>query len=194
MRSTLRLLASAKPNHHLTPYAPTGLTGLDTHPSPRATLHTIYDQTLQRLKQLPESSIYRQSCESVTLRRYQAVLNAKPAGYDAWHRRIEEIVKGGAVELVAPPKGFLLGRRSDGSYEIPPKKDEVVDRSKVKKETPWTEGGIQSEKEAEAKLQAIEREQMESRLMEELGSVEDKEGWSPEPPLSAEECVAENGP
>ncbi|KAL9617392.1 MAG: hypothetical protein Q9160_007796 [Pyrenula sp. 1 TL-2023] len=190
MRSTLRLLASAK-SAHLTPYAPTGLAGLDTHPSPRAALHTLYDKTLNGLQQLPESSVYRQSCEAITLRRLQSVLHTKPAGYDEWNERVKSILesteKKRHPEVEFRPQKFEAMKRADGSYDIPPKKEELTSERDVKKEPPWHEGGVQSEEYAQAKLDAMQEEEGESFISERYGNIEDVKGYESEPPLTTEQ-------
>ncbi|KAL4910453.1 hypothetical protein BDW74DRAFT_145082 [Aspergillus multicolor] len=109
MRSTLRLLASVKPARYLEPFAPTGLAGLNTHPSPRPTLIYLYTSTLEKLKAFPESSAYRQSTEALTRHRLQIVESTKPAGYEAWLERVKKAV-------AAEPERFASLRQADGSY------------------------------------------------------------------------------
>lgn len=53
--------------------APTGLTGIYTHPNPGTALLSVYNQTLAELAKFPESSVYRQSVENVTKQRKQIV-------------------------------------------------------------------------------------------------------------------------
>ena len=93
MRTATRLFASVKSGRFLEPGNPTGLTGLVTHPTPRSTLIAIYGATLDRLKQIPEHSVYRQSVEAITRHRLNAIESVKPKGYDEWVRRAEEKVK-----------------------------------------------------------------------------------------------------
>lgn len=93
MRGTLRLLASVKPVRFLEPGAPTGLTGLFTNPSPRSTLLYLYSSTLDRLKAVPETSVYRQSVEAVTKHRMSLVEAVKPAGYDEWLVKARQILE-----------------------------------------------------------------------------------------------------
>jgi hypothetical protein len=85
MRRTFRLLASAQPSRYLESGTPTGLTGLHTHPTPRASLIYLYSSTLEKLRQIPEHSVYRQSVEAVTRHRLAIVEGTKPPGYDEWH-------------------------------------------------------------------------------------------------------------
>ena len=93
MRRTLRQLSAVKPSRFLEPGTPTGLAGLLTHPSPRGTLLYTYSRTLDALKQLPESSLYRQSTEAVTKHRLQIVSSVIPEGYEAWKLKAEQLVK-----------------------------------------------------------------------------------------------------
>ncbi|KAF2138437.1 uncharacterized protein K452DRAFT_216233, partial [Aplosporella prunicola CBS 121167] len=92
MRPAARLFAAVRPaaQRVLQPGAPTGLTGLFTHAAPRPTLLFLYSQTLDKLKQLPESSVYRQSTEALTRHRANIVESVKPAGYDEWLERVKE--------------------------------------------------------------------------------------------------------
>lgn len=109
MRSTLRLLANVKPARYLEPFAPTGLTGLVTHPSPRPTLIYLYTTTLQKLNAFPESSAYRQSTEALTRHRLQIVESTKPPGYEAWLERVKKAIG-------TEPERFASLLRPDGSY------------------------------------------------------------------------------
>jgi len=109
MRPSTRLFAVVKSAaKYLTPNVPTGLTGLPTHPSPRPALLYVYNVTLQRLKQLPTNSVYRQSCEALTKQRLSVVENAKPEGYDAWLERVRK-------QIDANPAAYSRFKREDGS-------------------------------------------------------------------------------
>ena len=108
MRPAFRLLASVKPARYLEPFTPTGLTGLVTHPFPRPTLIYLYTTTLERLKAIPESSVYRQSTEALTRHRLQIVESTKPPGFDEWLERVKKTVE-------AEPERFKSLRRSDGT-------------------------------------------------------------------------------
>ncbi|CAN9179851.1 unnamed protein product [Alternaria alternata] len=88
MRATARLLASVKPGQFLEAGTPTGLTGLLTHPSPRSALLYHYHSTLDKLKKIPESSVYRQSTEALTKHRLAIIEQSKPAGWDEWQQKI----------------------------------------------------------------------------------------------------------
>lgn len=109
MRSTFRLLANVKPGRYLEPFVPTGLTGLNTHPSPRPTLIYLYQSALQKLKNFPESSVYRQSTEALTRHRLQIIESTKPPGFDAWLERARKTVE-------AEPERFRSLLSADGSY------------------------------------------------------------------------------
>jgi len=112
MRSALRLLANVKPARYLEPHTPTGLTGLTTHPSPRPTLINVYRQTLEKLKALPETSVYRQSTEALTRHRLNIIESTKPPGYDSWVQRAKEAI-------AKHPEHFNNVKfASDGSYAI----------------------------------------------------------------------------
>jgi len=84
MRRTFRLLASVKPTRYLETGRPTGLAGVYSHPSPRSTLLFLYSSTLDKLKAVPEHSVYRQSVESLTKHRMAIVESAVPPGYEEW--------------------------------------------------------------------------------------------------------------
>lgn len=115
MRATLRLLANVKPRY-LEPFAPTGITGLLTHPSPRPTLIHLYRSALSKLSVFPESSVYRQSTEALTRQRLQIVESTKPVGYDEWLERVRKTVG-------AEPERFASLRLNDGSYAAQQQED-----------------------------------------------------------------------
>lgn len=93
MRTVSRLLASVKPTRFLESGNPTGLTGLYTHAAPRSTLLYIYGSTLDKLKAIPEHSIYRQSVERIVQHRMKIVESFKPQGYDEWSERAKKMVE-----------------------------------------------------------------------------------------------------
>lgn len=84
MRRTLRLFASVKPARYLQAGSPTGLTGIYTHPSPRGALLFLYLSTLDKLKAVPEHSLYRQSVEALTKHRLAIVEGTVPVGFEEW--------------------------------------------------------------------------------------------------------------
>ncbi|KAI2622233.1 ETC complex I subunit conserved region-domain-containing protein [Hypomontagnella submonticulosa] len=93
MRRTLGLFAAVKPARYLEAGAPTGLTGLYTHSSPRSSLLYLYSRTLEKLRQFPESSLYRQSVEALTKHRMTIVEAAEPPGYNEWAAQARKIAE-----------------------------------------------------------------------------------------------------
>ncbi|KAI9833534.1 MAG: hypothetical protein M1826_007148 [Phylliscum demangeonii] len=93
MRISRRLLANLQSAKYLQAHAPTGLTGLHTHPTPRSALLYLYYTTLEKLKELPDSSVYRQSTEALTRHRVNLVEAMKPANYDAWLERSKKHIE-----------------------------------------------------------------------------------------------------
>ncbi|KAF2219636.1 putative NADH-ubiquinone oxidoreductase 299 kDa subunit [Elsinoe ampelina] len=93
MRATGILRAVARSGQFLEAGAPTGLTGLLTHASPRSSLIYIYSNTLDKLKQLPESSVYRQSTEALTKHRLNIIESTKPAGLSEWQERVRKTIE-----------------------------------------------------------------------------------------------------
>lgn len=93
MRATFRLLASVqKGAQYLEAGVPTGIAGLNTHSAPRSTLLYLYNQTLEKLQQFPESSVYRQSTEALTKHRLSIVESVKPNGLEEWQSRVQKTV------------------------------------------------------------------------------------------------------
>lgn len=123
MRAAARLFASVKQAKYLEPGAPTGLTGLYTHPSPRGALLFLYHATLDKLKEFPESSVYRQATESLTKHRLSIIEKAEPAGYKEWVERMQ-------YELDENPDAFEM-QATSGAGAVRPKwgKKEVEYRS-----------------------------------------------------------------
>jgi NADH dehydrogenase (ubiquinone) 1 alpha subcomplex subunit 5 len=92
--------------------APTGLTGLRTHPSPRGTLLYLYTSTLDTLKKFPEHSVYRRSTEALINQRLAIVEATKPAGLEAWQKRVESV-------LEKHPEAFRkIGVKNTSEYNI----------------------------------------------------------------------------
>ncbi|KAL2260615.1 hypothetical protein VTK26DRAFT_5318 [Humicola hyalothermophila] len=111
MRATVaRLFTAARPlaAKYLEPGAPTGLTGLGTHASPRSTLLYLYTTTLEKIKAAPEHSVYRQSVEALTRHRLALVEGVKPAGYDEWAERARKLIR-------EHPEQFNLAAAGDKS-------------------------------------------------------------------------------
>lgn len=111
MRSTLRLLANVKSARYLQPHAPTGLTGLTTHPRPRQALLILYTTTLNKLQNIPESSVYRQATEALTKHRLKIIESTKPPGYDKWQQEVQQKVAANPdlVKVISTPSGDLAG-------------------------------------------------------------------------------------
>lgn len=110
MRRTLFRLASVKPTaRYLEPGAPTGLTGLLTHGSPRATLLYLYSSTLDKLKAVPEHSLYRQSVEALTKHRLALVESTVPPGYAEWAAKAQKLVAENPAEFHATTSGQVSG-------------------------------------------------------------------------------------
>ena len=119
MRVVLRRLSAVKPAQYLEAGAPTGLTGLPTHPSPRSTLVYLYSSTLDKLRQMPESSVYRQSTEALTQHRLKIVEGITPAGYKEWQENISS-------QIADDPEGFVTEETSSGT-RVKPAVNDVID-------------------------------------------------------------------
>jgi NADH dehydrogenase (ubiquinone) 1 alpha subcomplex subunit 5 len=124
MRSAARLFAAVNraASRTLQPGAPTGLTGLKTHPAPRSTLIYLYSSTLSSLQQIPETSVYRQATEALTKKRLDIVKAVKPPGYDEWSERIQFRLQEIENE---DGEGFAFdGQRFVMTHMFPEKKDD----------------------------------------------------------------------
>jgi len=182
MRATSRLFATVKSaSKYLEPNTPTGLTGLPTHPSPRPALIYTYRQTLKNLKQLPESSVYRQSAEALTKHRLEIVDAVKPEGYEQWLERVRK-------QIQANPKAYSALMNEDGSLGSAKQHVESVDNwdGKITRAAAQHEG-TNNQALAEAKLRAIQDDFRQAEL-------EEKEGYQPtvddlevEPPLTRDQ-------
>lgn len=124
MRAAARLLASVKPGQFLEAGTPTGLAGVLTHPSPRSALLYHYNSTLDKLKQIPESSVYRQSTEALTKHRLKIVNESKPAGWEAWQDKIKN-------QLGDDPGLAEVIETGNGQTVVFPKKQEVDQRRRA---------------------------------------------------------------
>lgn len=121
MKATTRLFAVVtKKGNYLNAYTPTGLTGVMTHPAPRPHLMYIYNTTLDKLKQLPENSVYRQSVEALTKQRLNIVESQVPEGLEEWKGRVQKQIDdnpqvfgpmGHAFRDKAGGKGYVVSRR-----------------------------------------------------------------------------------
>jgi NADH dehydrogenase (ubiquinone) 1 alpha subcomplex subunit 5 len=122
MRAAARLLASVKPGQYLEAGNPTGLTGLLTHPSPRSTLLYHYNATLDKLKQVPESSVYRQSTEALTRHRLKVVEESIPKGWKEWQDRVQE-------QIANDPGAYQFVETSGGTNVITPGEQNIDPRT-----------------------------------------------------------------
>lgn len=178
MRPSLRLLASAKPGKYLESFAPTGLTGIVTHPSPRPTLIYLYNTTLDKLKKVPESSVYRQSTEALTRQRLNIVESVKPPGFDSWLQRVQAAV-------AENPKAFEVAKRPDGTYAAVSRVEEENPEGELfegRQFTRQTEGAYLNEEEMKARMQEIKQEAEEV--------LKPKLEWEQEPALEASQYVS----
>ncbi|EEA21003.1 hypothetical protein TMatcc_001009 [Talaromyces marneffei ATCC 18224] len=182
MRPALRLLANVKPARYLEPFAPTGLTGLVTHPSPRPTLIFLYTQTLEKLKQFPESSAYRQSVEALTRHRLQIVESAKPPGFDEWLQRVKKVV-------AENPERFAKARLANGTF-AGIQQDDIYGGTKAKEWDglvgPITEGPSRTPEEV-AQWEAIIEDAAQPESASDFH--EETINWESEPSLEAEQIA-----
>lgn len=122
MRATIRLLASAA--RYPEAGSPTGLTGLQTAASPRSALLYLYALTLDRLSPIPETSLYRQSVEAVTRHRMSLVQATKPAGWDAWQARAQQLLE--SREKAAEDKAALWAKKAREARDSAKSKEEEI--------------------------------------------------------------------
>lgn len=147
MRRSLRKLSAVQPSRYLEAGAPTGLTGLLTHASPRATLMYTYASTLDALAQLPESSLYRQSTEAITKHRMSIVSAVEPAGLAAYVERIKK--------TIAASPGNFDSHRGDTRYvEKAGKKFVVIKTKPVRDELTEEWDGMMDESASQAGAEA----------------------------------------
>ena len=182
MRASLRLLANAK---YLTPGAPTGLTGLFTHPAPRSALVYLYSATLDKLATLPKESVYRTATEALTKQRLAIVESVKPEGFEQWQQRVNKVVEE-HPDVFAKNGTYMMGKHVaenfNGRLIVTSRVDRVYDHN----ETEW-DGEAQTEGELEGartlKERASQRDLGDKRPVEEQKTVELEE----EPMLTAEQ-------
>ena len=196
MRATLRLLATAKPAaRYLEAGQPTGLTGILTNASPRSTLLFLYSTTLDRLAELPESSLYRRSAEALTKHRLAIVEAAEPAGHAEWRARALETVRANegrfatdASTSVADSESAILNgvrRAAAGREFVHRLVPETPDARRQEWDGEVDEGpnaeGLRGENEKVADAQAM-FSRRDPRTQE-------KVEWEPEPQLTLEQYV-----
>jgi NADH dehydrogenase (ubiquinone) 1 alpha subcomplex subunit 5 len=188
MRGTSRLLASLKSARYLEPGTPTGLTGLFTHSAPRSTLIYLYSSTLDKLKQFPESSVYRQSTEALTKHRLNIVNSVVPEGYEEWSAKAKKIVAE-HPEVFNTPEGevdFDGGRHlkevKGGKVFVTSRMDKELDDYNDE----W-DGEIDHGPELEGTRSAAERKGQKILGLKRPGEDEKQIQWDPEPPLTADQ-------
>ncbi|KLU81197.1 hypothetical protein MAPG_00291 [Magnaporthiopsis poae ATCC 64411] len=189
MRRTIQRLASVKPARYLEPGIPTGLTGLRTHGSPRATLLYLYSSTLEQLKAVPEHSVYRQSVEALTKHRMAIVEAAVPPGHAEWLARAQKIVAEDPARFEASAaKGRVDGgsmtrvERNGASYLV-----RRMPRERDVREQEW-DGEINEGPELEGSRTEEERaEQAVIFTRKPHDSPAAQTTWEPEPQLTADQ-------
>ncbi|GAA6002710.1 hypothetical protein JCM10207_007638 [Rhodosporidiobolus poonsookiae] len=76
----------------------TGITGLAVHPEPLPALLHTYNSTLALVQQMPASAVYRQSVESITRERLDAVNSLGGEGSEQEIEAVESKIGHGIVE------------------------------------------------------------------------------------------------
>jgi len=188
MRAATRLFAAVKPGQFLETGAPTGLTGLVTHPSPRSTLVYLYTSTLDKLQEIPETSVYRQSTEALTKHRLKIIEAVKPKGFDQWQQRIQ-------MQLENDKDAFDVVETSQGLRVRHPGKPALDTRAK---KSEWNgevgeaikEGAAQANKRV-AQSRKLNKLNGNKKFNPERSMREIK--LDPEPPLTAEQYVSPCG-
>lgn len=188
MRRTIRQLAAVKPSRYLEAGAPTGLTGLLTHPAPRSTLLYLYSRTLSKLKDFPESSLYRQSTEALTKHRMAIVTAVEPEGYKAWAAKAKQTIAE-HPEVFNTPEGQVAhdgGRHFkeviDGKQFVTSKPEDEHDEIS----TEW-DGEKDAGPELEGSRTGKERAGQIEWGAQRPGSDTKTVQWDAEPPLTAEQ-------
>jgi len=177
MRIATKLFASVKPGRFLEPGNPTGLTGLITHPTPRSTLIAIYGATLDRIKQIPEHSVYRQSVEAITRHRLNAIESVQPEGYVEWVRKAEEKLKANpdAFRSFGPNVSVHIVNAAMVANTYSEEEDEREVEWDGESTTPSLEG-----------VRSLDERAYQKNLAQEIPSTgSEAVGWEPEPPLEA---------
>lgn len=184
MRRTLRLLASVKPTaRYLEAGNPTGLTGLFTHPTPRSTLLYLYDTTLDKLKAVPEHSLYRQSVEALTKHRLAVVEAAVPPGYDAWVAKTRQLAAE-HPERVDTVDGAWAARVEHGGATF------VIRKPVKKQDQRYEEWDGEIDEGPELEGPRTEEERKDQAVMAERRPLEEAQRqveWEPEPQLTADQ-------
>lgn len=185
MRATLRLFAVVKPaTRFLEPGAPTGLTGLYTHSSPRTALIYTYSSTLDKLRHFPESSVYRISTEALTKHRLSIVESYLPEGYEAWQDRVRTHIEK-HKDLYAQ-LGYGKEQVLDGRHFFPMQRQEALTD-----ETDDYDGAPPNQAVMLTPTDEAQREWLVSEIMKPKMTREAAETMAlePEPQLSTDQCV-----
>jgi NADH dehydrogenase (ubiquinone) 1 alpha subcomplex subunit 5 len=194
MRRTLRQLAAVKPARYLEAGSPTGLTGLFTHPSPRSTLLYLYSSTLDKLKEFPESSLYRQSTEALTKHRLSIITAVEPEGYKEWVEKAKQTIAEHPEVFNTPAggvdhdEGRHVKETKDGKQFVTSKIEKFVDDTIEE----W-DGEENLGPELEGTRTTQERKGQSVLGKERPGTDTKTVQWDPEPALTAEQCVPSSG-
>ncbi|KAG9690820.1 hypothetical protein KCU81_g2692, partial [Aureobasidium melanogenum] len=176
MRASSRLLAQA--SRFLTPGAPTGLTGVLTHAAPRSTLLYLYNSTLDKLKQFPEHSVYRQSVEALTKHRLSIVESVKPEGLEEWQSRVKSVVE-------AHPNAFRSIASSSSKNEINIVYNETALKGMESED--YEDEPIQKQEPEGPRIRSHKAHQEHSFVADPQADNEMIPRIEPEPPLTAEQ-------
>lgn len=174
------MLASVKPERFLEAGNPTGLTGLFTHPAPRSTLLYLYTATLEKLKAIPEHSVYRQSSEALTQHRFNIVDSIKPPGYDEWTKRAEEKFR---------KNQHLISDRSRGPHQIEIRGESIYVATEHSDET--DQRGLEWDGEKPNSRRSDSSAGIGKQNIQPLANRSNRDAidWESEPPLEASQCV-----
>jgi len=175
MRTTRILRAVAQQARFLEAGAPTGLTGLLTHETPRASLIYVYHNTLQKLKHLPESSVYRQSTEALTKHRLSIIEGVRPQGLEEWRSRVKSTIE-------AHPEAFQAVAAQANPEDV----NYIAHEFRTRPE-------IEDSKSSEPARERTPEERAEfiHNVMEHNRQIEEElSAMEPEPPLSAEQYAS----
>ena len=184
MRPAFKLLAAVKHGRYLEAGNPTGLTGLFTHPAPRSTLLYLYSSTLDKLKALPEHSVYRQSAEALTKHRLKIVESIEPEGYEEWSSRAADLVEKNP-KIFNMPEGSpqRVSEHNGGIFvttAVPKEEDERLEEWDGEKVALPTLEGSRT---------MSERSHQQYVAQDDPSEDANTVTWEPEPPLEASQYV-----
>ena len=86
---------------------PTGITGLHPQPQPRHQLISVYNATLESIKDIPEHSVYRQAVEALTKERLKIAESTDDANVieaEIGQGLVEEVIDAAEKELLLVEK------------------------------------------------------------------------------------------